>query len=60
MPEQPILALPTVTRRAQTLLALVAALCFCAALAEPVSEQDIEVQVDFAGDVVRIDVSFHV
>ena len=60
MPEQLALRAPTATQRAQMLLALVAALCLSVARAEPASEQDIDVQVDIAGDLVRIDVSFRV
>ncbi len=60
MPEYVVATSPRVRRSARTLLALFAALCFCVARAAPVPEEDIEVQVDIAGDLVRIDVSFHV
>lgn len=51
---------PTARRCAQTLLALLAALWLCAARAEPAAGEDIEVQVEIAGDVVHIDTSLHV
>lgn len=56
MPDQLDMKAATVARCARTLLA--AALCL--AHAAPASEQDIEVQVEVVGDLVRIDTSFHV
>lgn len=59
---RPQLELPalTVAGCAQAILALFAAAWFSLGQAEPTSEQDIEIQVELEGDLVRIDTSFHV